>query len=141
MLPPRVRRLLHARAHAGTVSGYVYDPQIAADRARALRAVLPPWASLFFAAKANGSAAVLAALAGPGGVDGFEVASRAEADAARAALLGAGRPLRLLAAGPAKTPALLSALMNAGTEVVHVESPLELARLSTLAEAHGRTVR
>lgn len=141
VLPAAIRDLLHARASTGTVSGYVYDPQVAADRARALRAVLPPWASLFFAAKANGSPAVLAALAGPGGVDGFEVASRAEADAARSALLATGRSPRLLAAGPAKTPALLAALLDGGTEVVHVESPLELARLSAVARARGRTVR
>ncbi|SNR64694.1 alanine racemase [Blastococcus mobilis] len=140
-LPPAIRHLLHARTRAETVSGYVYDPRVAAARARALRAVLPPWASLFFAAKANGFPAVLAALAGSGGVDGFEVASRAEADAARAALLAAGRSPRLLAAGPAKAPALLDALLDAGTEVVHVESPLELVRLSAVAQARGRTVR
>ncbi|SDN74577.1 alanine racemase [Geodermatophilus sp. DSM 45219] len=141
VLPPGIPDLLRASARTGTVSGYVYDPLVAAGRARALRAVLPAWASLFFAAKANGFPAVLAALAGPGGVDGFEVASRAEADAARAALLAAGRSPRLLAAGPAKTPALLGALLDAGTEVVHAESPLELARLSALAEARSRTVR
>jgi diaminopimelate decarboxylase len=141
VLPTAVRAVLHARARTGTVSGFVYDPQVAADRARMLRAVLPLWASLFFAVKANSSPAVLAALAGPGGVDGFEVASHTEADAARAALLTAGRTPRLVAAGPAKTPALLAALLDAGTEVVHVESPLELHRLSALAEARGRTVR
>lgn len=141
VLPPAVCALLHTRAGTGTVSGFVYDPQVAADRARTLRAVLPPWVSLFFAVKANSSPAVLAALAGPGGVDGFEVASHSEADAARAALLTAGRSPRLLAAGPAKTPALLAALLDVDTEVVHVESPLELARLSALAVARGRTVR
>jgi diaminopimelate decarboxylase len=140
-LPGAIRHLLQSRASTGTVSGFVYDPEVAAARARALRAVLPSWASLFFAAKANAFPAVLAALAGPGGVDGFEVASTAEAGAARAALLAAGRPLRLLAAGPAKTSALLGTLLDAGTEVVHVESPLELARLSALGEARGRTVR
>ncbi|MDK3256676.1 alanine racemase [Blastococcus capsensis] len=140
-LPPSLRTELLARARSGTVSGYLYDPQIAADRARTLRAALPPWASLFFAVKANGFPAVLSALAGPAGLDGFEVASRAEVDLARTALLSAGRPPRLLAAGPAKTTGLLGALLDAGTEVVHVESPLELARLSALADERGSTVR
>ena len=137
-LPEPVRTDL--LAHAGPVSGYFYDPEIAADRARTLRAALPPWASLFFAVKANGFPAVLRALAGPAGIDGFEVASRAEAELARAALLSAGRPPRLLTAGPAKTSDLLGALLDAGTEVVHVESPLELARLSALAAERGVTV-
>ncbi|WNV73585.1 alanine racemase [Geodermatophilus sp. DSM 44513] len=141
VLPGAVRDLLHARARTATVSGYVYDPRVAADRARSLRAALPPWAALFYAAKANGCPEVLAALAGPGGVDGFEVASAAEAAAGRAALLAAGRPPRLVAAGPAKTTALLAALLDAGTEVLHAESPLELARLSALAVARGETVR
>ena len=139
-LPAPVHAELRARAGAAPVSGYLYDPQVAADRARALRAALPPWASLFFAVKANSFPAVLGALAGPAGVDGFEVASRAEADLARTALDSAGRRPRLLAAGPAKTTGLLAALLDAGTEVVHVESPLELARLSALADQCGVTV-
>ncbi|RZU30723.1 alanine racemase [Blastococcus saxobsidens] len=137
-LPAPVRTEL--LAHAGTVSGYFYDLEVAADRARTLRAALPRWASLFFAVKANGFPTVLSALAGPAGIDGFEVASGAEAQLARAALLSAGRPPRLVAAGPAKTSDLLGALLDAGTEVVHVESPLELARLSALAAERGVTV-
>jgi diaminopimelate decarboxylase len=139
-VPAAVRALLQRHAEAGPVSGYVYAPQVAADRARALRAVLPAWASLFFAVKANGAAPVLAALAGAG-VDGFEVASGTEVAAAAAVPTASGRRPRIVAAGPAKTVSLLGALLDAGVEVVHVESALELARLSALAVERGQTAR
>lgn len=138
-VPAHVRaHLLEAAASGVPVSGYLYDPQVAAGRAQALRGALPSWAVLLHATKANSHPAVLTALAGPGGVDGYEVASAAEA--ALAATV-AGRPVRLAAAGPAKTPALLAALLDAGVEVVHAESPLELARLSALAVERGLPVR
>jgi len=140
-LPPGIRSWLRDRAATGSTSGYVYDPAVAVSRARALRAALPTWASLFFAVKANGYGPVLAALAGPGGVDGFEVASAAEARTAHAVLMGAGRAPRLLAAGPAKTGPLLQTLLDVDTEVVHAESPLELCRLSALAQVRGRRVQ
>jgi diaminopimelate decarboxylase len=138
-LPEPVRSHLHAAIQP--VSGYVYDLDVAAARAQQLREVLPAWVVLLFAVKANSHAAVLRAMASPGGVDGFEVASAAEAQRAGDVLRAAGRPVRLAAAGPAKTPLLLSALLDAGTEVVHVESALELARLSALAVERGASVR
>jgi diaminopimelate decarboxylase len=141
-LPQAVREALTAAATGPEpVSGYWYDPSVAADRARTLRAALPPWMTLLFAAKANGYRPVLEALAAPGGVDGFEVASAAEARTAADVLRDAGRPVRLAAAGPAKTPRLLHGLLDAGVEVVHAESPLELDRLSALAEERGLAVR
>ncbi len=120
-------------------SGYVYDPAVAATRAAALRAVLPAWARLLFAVKANSFGPVLAALAHSGSLDGFEVASAAEAATARRtlAMTGGGR---LVAAGPAKHPALLAALLEAGVDVVHAESALELQRLSAAAVARGERV-
>lgn len=141
-LPATVREALTVMA-AGPepVSGYWYDPAVAADRARTLRAALPPWTTLLFATKANGFRPVLEALAAPGGVDGFEVASAGEAATAADVLHSAGRPARLAAAGPGKTPRLLHALLDAGVEVVHAESPLELERLSALAQERGQTVR
>ena len=120
-------------------SGYVYDPAVAASRAAALRSVLPPWARLLFAVKANSFGPVLAALARSGGLDGFEVASVAEAVSARRALADAGGG-RLVAAGPAKHPALLAALLDAGVEVMHAESGLELRRLSAAAVLRGERV-
>ncbi|MFJ6213387.1 alanine racemase [Streptomyces sp. NPDC092296] len=140
VLPERVReRLLALAAERTPVSAYLYDPAVAADRARALREALPGWAEVFYAVKANSFAPVVEALAPQ--VDGFEVASVAEleltADAARAA----GRPHRVVAAGPGKTEALLTALVRADAEVVNAESLLELHRLSRIAAACGRTTR
>ena len=140
-LPERLRDHLQSSARGPEpVSGYVYSPGVAAERARALRAVLPPWAVLLYAVKANSFRPVLDALVS-GGVDGFEVASAAEAELAAHVLRAAGRRPRLAAAGPAKTPQLLSALLDAGVEVVHVESVLELERLSALASRRGERVR
>jgi diaminopimelate decarboxylase len=141
-LPAALREQLAVVAGGGEpVSGYWYDPSVAAARARALRAALPGWATLLYAAKANSFPPVLQALAAPGGVDGFEVASAAEAVASAAELRAAGRPVRLAAAGPAKTTHLLRALLDAGVEVVHAESALELERLSALAVERGDRVR
>jgi 2-[(L-alanin-3-ylcarbamoyl)methyl]-2-hydroxybutanedioate decarboxylase len=135
-LPGPVRARLRERPPGGPRSGYVYDPAVARARARELRAVLPGWARLLYAVKANGHPAVVDALAAPGGVDGFEVASAAEADLARATL-----PDGLVAAaGPGKHPALLHRLLDARVDVVHVESALELRRLSAVAVERGTTV-
>lgn len=135
-LPTPLRRHLRAAAASGTVSGYTYDADVAADHARALRAALPPWARLLFAVKANGHAPVVAAVVEPGGADGLEVASAHEARLARA-LLPAGL---VAAAGPAKHPGLLTDLLDAGVDVVHAESALELRRLSRAAQQAGTRV-
>lgn len=128
--------VLADRAH-GPVSGYVFDPAVAAERARQLRAALPAWATLLYAVKANGSALVVEALLAEGGVDGLEVASTSEAQVA-ASLLPAGRPLA--AAGPAKHPALLGDLLDHGVSVVHAESVTELYRLDALARSRGTRI-
>lgn len=120
------------------VSAYLYDPAVAARRAGALRSCLPPWADLLYAVKANSFPPVLEALASV--VDGFEVASAAEADQARRAAHGAGRPFRAVASGPAKAAPLLRQLVEAGVEVVNVESRLELARVAALGRERGAPV-
>ncbi|KAA1428495.1 hypothetical protein F0U47_04445 [Nocardioides antri] len=119
------------------VSGYVYDPEVAAARARELRAALPSWATLLFALKANGFPPVVQALAAEGGVDGLEVASSQEARLARD-LLPAGSVVA--AAGPAKHPGLLVELLAHGVDVVHAESALELRRLSRATQQTGTRV-
>lgn len=134
-LPSRVRDQVLALRHAGPASGYVYDPAVATDRARRLRAALPDWATLLFAVKANAYPPVLEALAAEGGVDGFEVASQLEASLA-SSILPAGRPIA--AAGPAKHPGLLEQLLAAGVTVVHAESHTELLRLDALGRKAGR---
>jgi diaminopimelate decarboxylase len=138
-LPPRVRAELSRRAApAGDdpptpVGGFVYDPSVAAAKAAELRAVLPGWARLCYAIKANSYRPVVAALAAH--VDGFEVASAREAELARE-VAPAGL---LVAAGPGKTAPLLERLLAMGT-LVNVESPLELHRVNAAAQRLGRTV-
>lgn len=135
-LPASVRDHLVGVAGETPVSGYVYDLGAATGTARQLRAALPGWARLLFALKSNGFAEVAGALAAPGGVDGFEVASVEEARLGRS-LLPEGL---LAAAGPGKHPALLADLVSAGVDVVHAESVQELHRLSRLAVEAGTRV-
>lgn len=136
-LPAPVRDHLVRVAADRPVSGYVYDLPAARATARQLRAALPEWARLLFALKSNGFPAVAGALAAPGGVDGFEVASAEEARLARS-LLPEGL---LAAAGPGKHPALLAELVAAGVDVVHAESVHELHRLSRVAVETGTRVK
>lgn len=140
-LPSRVRsRLLESARRGAPVSGYLYDLEVARDRARSLRAALPGWATLLFAVKANSYRPVLQALLADGGVDGFEVASAAEARLTSDLVGTSPGEARLVAAGPAKHPALLHEMVDAGVDVIHVESPLELARLSAVAVERGSTL-
>jgi len=136
-LPVHVREHLVAEAVGGPPGGFVYDTDVAAERARALRAALPAWATLLYAVKANAYPPVVRALAAAGGVDGLEVASVRELHLARE-VLSAGP---VAAAGPAKHPDLLADLLAGGVDVVHAESVLELHRLSHAAERAGRVVR
>ncbi|GAA4467584.1 alanine racemase [Phytohabitans houttuyneae] len=104
---------------------YVYDTAVLRARAAALKAALPPGASLLYAVKANGHPAVVSALAEV--CDGLEVASGGEL----ALAVDAGA--RTIAfGGPAKTDDELRAAVGAGA-LVHVESVLELRRLARLA--------
>ena len=135
-LPLRIRIELLARATAGgvPVSGYLYDPTVAVRQATALRTALPDWARICYAVKANSHRPVVEALAPY--VDGFEVASAAEAELARGV-----RPEGLLvAAGPAKGVPLLRRLVELDVTLVNVESPLELHRLDAIAGRLGRRV-
>lgn len=131
MLPESVVRALSGQRRP--VCAYVYDRSVLRDRAARLRAALPRGARLLYAVKANGHPQVVAALAAA--ADGLEVASAGELALARRA--GARR---VVVGGPAKTDALLRAAVSAGA-VVHVESALELRRLSLVAVAAGVTAR
>ncbi|GAA4669324.1 type III PLP-dependent enzyme [Streptomyces chumphonensis] len=145
-LPERVRTRLTelARTHA-PLAAYLYDPDTAAARARELRAALPDWAAVYYAVKANAHPAVLAGLADH--VDGFEVASVSELTLARTALDArtdprpAAAPTPVLAAGPAKSTAVLTALVRADAESINAESLLELHRINHIAQRHGTTAR
>ncbi|WP_159945215.1 MULTISPECIES: alanine racemase [unclassified Nocardiopsis] len=141
-IPERVRRAALELA-AGSGSGYVYDPALAAERARTLRGSLPSWARVYFAVKANGFEPVLAHLAEA--VDGFEAASLREAHTSLAALRGRRTGpggARIAVSGPGKTPELLSGLARLRAErgadvVVNAESELELHRISAAAREAG----
>ncbi|EEP70105.1 diaminopimelate decarboxylase [Micromonospora sp. ATCC 39149] len=128
-LPPAVVAALvdQAADRSDPLSGYLYSPAVAVARADALRAALPDWAKVCYAVKANSYRPVVAALAGH--VDGFEVASAAEATLARSV-----RPDGLLvAAGPAKSDTLLRHLIAHGVDMINVESLHELRRVDRIA--------
>jgi 2-[(L-alanin-3-ylcarbamoyl)methyl]-2-hydroxybutanedioate decarboxylase len=136
VLPYPVReRLLELAQDETPVSAYLYDGEVAAERARELKAALPPWAAVYYAVKANSFPGVVAALAPH--VDGFEVASVSELDLA----LGTGEQARIVAAGPAKSVPVLTALVRAEVAAINAESPLELHRISRIATAEGVTAR
>ncbi|WP_206347241.1 type III PLP-dependent enzyme [Streptomyces verrucosisporus] len=150
VLPEPVRRrLLELAEGEAPVSAYLYDGRAAAARARELRAALPDWAAVHYAVKANSFPGVVRALAPY--VDGFEVASRTELELALAALrerdgLGGtpdspASPVPVVAAGPAKSVPVLTALVRAGVEAINAESLLELHRVSRIAVAEGTTAR
>ncbi|MBB6350969.1 alanine racemase [Nonomuraea muscovyensis] len=140
VLPPELRRLLRYLAKAGPpVSAYVYDGAVAAERARELRAALPDWAAVYYAVKANSFPGVVAALAPH--VDGFEVASRAELELALHARPTDDGPPAVVAAGPAKSVPVLTALVREQVEAINAESLLELHRISRIAVAEGVTAR
>jgi 2-[(L-alanin-3-ylcarbamoyl)methyl]-2-hydroxybutanedioate decarboxylase len=117
------------RAQPQPVCAYVHDLAALRRRAAAVRAALPPGATLLYAVKANGHPDVVRALAGA--CDGLEVASGGELDLAVAA--GARR---IVFGGPAKTDAELAAAVAAGAQV-NVESAHELRRLAHAARRAG----
>jgi diaminopimelate decarboxylase len=121
------------RSLPGPVCAYVYDTAALRERAAAVRAALPPGATLLYAVKANGHPAVVRTLAAV--CDGLEVASGGELQLAVAA--GARR---IVFGGPAKTDAELAAAVAAGAQV-NVESGHELRRLDRAARAAGTVVR
>ncbi len=140
VLPVPVRqRLLDLARSAAPVSAYVYDGSVAAERALELRAALPEWAAVYYAMKANSFPGVVEALAPH--VDGFEVASRAELDLALSVRPAEEGTARVVAAGPAKSVPLLTALVRAGAEAINAESLLELHRISRIAVAEGVPAR
>ncbi|GHF28588.1 diaminopimelate decarboxylase [Streptomyces mashuensis] len=141
VLPAAVRRRLLGLAGTGTpVAAYLYDGDVAAARARELRAALPDWASVYYAVKANSFPGIVQALAPH--VDGYEVASLSELALATAAKPAApGAPAPVVAAGPAKSLPVLTGLVEAGVEAINAESPLELHRISRIAVERGTTAR
>ncbi|HCA85022.1 MAG TPA: diaminopimelate decarboxylase [Streptomyces sp.] len=137
---PVRRRLLELAGNGEPLSAYLYDGAVAAERARELRAALPAWAEVYYAVKANSFPGIARALAPY--VDGFEVASVTELDLAMSVRKPEDSgPARVVAAGPAKSVPVLTALVRAGVEAINAESLLELHRISRIAVAEGVTAR
>ena len=132
-LPMAVRTAIAALERPA--SAYLYDPAVAAAQAASLRSALPPWMEVLYAVKANSFPPVVDALAAV--VDGFEVASAAEAHQACHAAARASRTFRAVASGPGKNKTLLRSLLEAGVETVNVESRLELERVGAIGRERG----
>ncbi len=115
---------------AEPVCAYVYDLAALRAQVEAVRAALTGRCELYYAIKANGHPAVLAALAAQ--VEGFEVASSGEIGKALAA--GAAR---LVFSGPAKTDAQIAGALAAGLELLNVESVHELNRAALIGAELG----
>ena len=119
----------------GQTPFFAYDRARLTQRVGALRKHLPESLKLHFAIKANPMAALVCFLAPH--VDGFDVASAGELTKA----LDAGMPAEKIGfAGPGKTDQELTQALAAGV-LIEVESPGELARVGTAAEAIGATPR
>ena len=133
----RVSRALRRQASSGQpgepLCAYVYDLETLLMQVELVRSALTSRCELYYAVKANGHPAVLDALADH--VDGFEVASLGEIDKAVAA--GAAR---LALGGPAKTDAQLARALQAGVELLNVESLHELRRAALIGAQLGARV-
>ncbi|GAA2819933.1 type III PLP-dependent enzyme [Kitasatospora sp. CM 4170] len=105
---------------------FVHDLAALRAHAAAVRAALPERVELYYAAKANPDAPVLAALRSA--VDGYEVSSGGELAHVRQSVPDA--PLAF--GGPGKTEAEIAAAVEAGVHRWHVESEQELHRLAAV---------
>lgn len=112
---------------------YVFDLDLMAARARAVRAGLGPRIRLLWSIKANPSLAVTKALRQAG--CGIEIASLGELAVATKA---GYEPAAIRFAGPGKTDAELDAAVAHGIGCVHAESPDEVDALAAAAARRDR---
>jgi diaminopimelate decarboxylase len=112
---------------------YLYDSQVCARQLSLLRSALPPEFTVYYSVKANPNAAFLRFFLANG--CGLEVASAGEFSRA----LAAGCPPdRILYAGPGKTEVELDYVLSKGIGEIHVESLLEIERISAISRRLGR---
>jgi diaminopimelate decarboxylase len=112
---------------------FVYDHRLLEDQFTSLREALPPAFRICYSVKANPNPAFLHFFLERG--CGLEVASAGEMHQA----LAAGcRPKDILFAGPGKTEAELALAVAQGIGEIHVESELEINRISEISRARGR---
>jgi diaminopimelate decarboxylase len=132
-LPAQIAALIARRAGCSeAVCLYGYDLDLLAEHVRAVVAALPDRCRMFYAMKANSARPLLETLAPL--VDGFEVASGGELAKARAV----GERVPVLLGGPVKTEQAIARALEQRVERLHVESMLELHRVSEVAARLGR---
>ena len=122
-------------SQVGTTPFFAYDRQRVSNRIADLRRQLPEQIHVNYAIKANPMPAVIQHLAGL--VDGFDVASAAEMQAALDTIMP---PEHVSFAGPGKTQEELARAVAAGITVA-LESENEMRVVATLAERQGRRPR
>ena len=137
MITERARAFaLDLSASGKGLPAFIYDLNALDEHAANIKDALtvPGAPEIFYAAKANPDAPILRTLARH--VDGIEIASGGELEHVRDILPDA----RLAFGGPGKTDDELRQALALDVERIHVESPHELRRLATLAQAHDRQV-
>ncbi|HEY7864873.1 MAG TPA: hypothetical protein VIC51_02590, partial [Psychromonas sp.] len=132
----RINTAIHALKGAAQkntpLCAYIYDLPALADHAKGMVEALPKNCELYYAAKANPEAQVLATLAPI--VDGFEAASGGEL-----AWLNACQPdVPLIFGGPGKLVTELEQAVNLGVQAIHVESLTELHRIEQICLSSGK---
>lgn len=134
LVPPAIveAALADRSAMSEPLCAYYYDLDALAAHARAIRDAMPHGCSLFYAIKANAEPPLLQCLAPI--VDGFEAASGGEIAWLRDHVPEAP----VVFGGPAKLDDELALAVEAGVELIHVESLHELRRLGELVRRAGR---
>ncbi|WDD99771.1 type III PLP-dependent enzyme [Thalassomonas actiniarum] len=117
------------------VCAYYYDLDYLSQRIQWISENLPDKVNFYYAIKANSDQPVLETLSPY--IHGFEVASLGEIHKARQA--DSHRPIAF--GGPGKTRVELQGALDAGVELYHIESVLQLDRLNELAAKAGQKVK
>ncbi|MFT5559665.1 MAG: diaminopimelate decarboxylase [Psychromonas sp.] len=127
-----IQTLKDAAQKQTPLCAYIYDLPSLAKHATGMVQSLPKNCELYYAAKANPEAQILATLAPI--VDGFEAASGGEL-----AWLKACQPdVPLIFGGPGKLINELEQAINYGVQAIHVESLTELHRIEQICLRSGK---
>ena len=115
---------------------YIYDRQTIDRKLASLRQTLPSQFAISYSVKANPNPTVVRHFVTRG--CGLEIASSGEYEVALAAGCD---PCRILFAGPGKTEAELELVLTKGIGEIHVESILEIERISRIGRRLGVQAR
>lgn len=116
-----------AQSQTDPTSAFIYDLDALAAHLGWVRSHLPAGVELYYAIKANSEPAILRTLAPL--VDGFEISSGGEIQ--RAFDCPQSKPV--IFSGPGKLDSDLARALDAGVEMIHIESLNEIHRLNALA--------